>query len=99
MLLSRVSAGMRIDYVLVSKDTLAPRVLRTVVHGCGPERTGFLGSDQCTASDRSLDVCCMACRLPGAMTRLVTQRSTNRHSAPQLPPDRDARASSTALGQ
>lgn len=38
--------GMRIDYVLVS-PSLAPRVVDAVVHGVGPEREGFLGSDHC----------------------------------------------------
>ena len=38
--------GMRIDYVLVAQS-LAPRVITAVVHGTGPERRGFLGSDHC----------------------------------------------------
>ena len=38
--------GMRIDYVLTSAS-LVPRIRRAVVHGKGPERRGFLGSDHC----------------------------------------------------
>ena len=38
--------GMRIDYVLVSRS-LAPRIKRAIVHGKGPDRHGFLGSDHC----------------------------------------------------
>ena len=41
--------GMRIDYVCVS-SSLAPRIQRAVVHGKGPERSGFLGSDHCPLS-------------------------------------------------
>ena len=38
--------GMRIDYVLVA-SSLAGRITRAHVHGHGPERAGFLGSDHC----------------------------------------------------
>lgn len=38
--------GMRIDFVLCSRS-LAPRVSDAIVHGHGPERSGFLGSDHC----------------------------------------------------
>ena len=38
--------GMRIDYVLVDSAT-APRVSHATVHGKGPDRAGFLGSDHC----------------------------------------------------
>ena len=38
--------GMRIDYVLVH-TSLASRVTSARVHGKGPERVGFLGSDHC----------------------------------------------------
>ena len=40
------AAGMRIDYVMLSRS-LAPRVSRAVVHGKGAARDGFLGSDHC----------------------------------------------------
>ena len=35
-----------IDYVLTAASRV-PRIRRAVVHGKGPERRGFLGSDHC----------------------------------------------------
>ena len=37
----------RIDYVLVERGALVQRIVRAAVHGKGPERGGFLGSDHC----------------------------------------------------